>query len=172
MLLFAVVDSVIFDVIFSFENVRGWVLRKIVRDLEQVPKGMSMKFKVGLFSIIIFLLFISCNINGNNGDIELVSVSIGHVEITERINFGQTVYFTMRCGTPTPGYKFHHTEISKSGFDIYVKVYAEKLKGIWIQIPVFFITSVRFKPDSRGNYTFHFYQVYPSEYLVKIVDVQ
>lgn len=156
--------------IFSFENVRGWVLRKIVRDLEQVPKGISVKFKVGLFSIIIFLLFISCNINGNNGDIELVH--IGHVEITERINFGQTVYFTMRCETPTPGYKFHHTEISKSAFDIYVKVYAERLKGFWIQIPVSFNTSVRFKPDSPGNYTFHFYQRYPSGYLIKIVDVQ
>jgi len=145
-------------------------LRKIVRDLEQVPKGMSVKFKVGLFSIIIFLLFISCNINGNNGDIELVC--IGNVEIAERVNFGQTVFFTMRCGTPTPGYRFHHTEISKAAFDIYVKVYAERLKGYWIQVPVSFITSVRFKPDSRGNYTFHFYQGYPSEYLVKIVDVQ
>ena len=170
MLLFAVVDRVIFDVIFLFENVRGWVLRKTVRDLEQVPKGMSVKFKVGLFSIIIFLLFISCNINGNNGDIELVP--IGSVEITERINFGQTVFFTMCCWTPTPGYKFHHTEISNSGFDIYVKVYAERLKGIWIQIFVSFTTSVRFKPDSRGNYTFHFYKGYPSEYLIKIVDVQ
>ncbi len=145
-------------------------MRKIVRDLEQVPKGMSVKFKVGLFSIIIFLLFISCNTNGNNGDIELVS--IGDVEITERIDFGQTVFFTMRCWTPTPGYKFHHTEISKSGFDIYVKVYAERLKGFWPQILVSFIKSVRFKPDSRGNYTFHFYQGYPSEYLIKMVDVQ
>jgi hypothetical protein len=104
-----------------------------------------MKFKVGLFSIIIFLSFISCN----NGDIVLVRIF--NVDIPERINLGQAINFTMQCETPTPGYKFHHTEISESAFNIYVKVYAERLSGGWIHVLDSFVTSDRFKPDSRGN---------------------
>ena len=127
---------------------------------------MPVKFKVGLFLIIIFLLFISCN----NGDIELVRIFA--VEIPERINLGQAVNFKMHCETPTPGYKFHHTEISRSAFDIYVKVYAERPRGIWVQVLDSFITSDRFVPFSQGNYTFHFYQRYSSEYLIKEVNVQ
>ena len=128
-----------------------------------------MKFKVGLFSIIIFLSFISCN-NGNNGDIELVHIFA--VEIPERINLGQAINFKMHCQIPNPGYKFHHTEISKSAFDIYVKVYAERLKGCWAQMGVLFTISDRLVPTSPGNYTFHFYQRYTSEYLIKVVNVQ
>lgn len=141
-------------------------MRKIEWDLEQAPRGMPVKLKVGLCSIIILLSFMSCN----KGDIELVRIF--DVEIPERINLGQSVYFKMYCETPTPGYKFHHTEISKSAFDVYVKVYCKRLKGIWVQMLDSFITSDRFKPDSRGNYTFHFYRRYPSEYLIKVVNVQ
>jgi hypothetical protein len=133
-------------------------------------KGVPVKFKVGLCSIIMFISFISCN-QGDQGDIELVRIAA--VEIPERINQGQAVHFTMHCETPTPGYEFHHTEISESVFfDIYVKVYAKRLRGGWITMLDSFITSDRFVPDSRGNYTVHFYQRYPSEYLIKVVNVQ
>jgi len=125
-----------------------------------------VKFKVGLCSIIMFISFISCN----QGEIELVRIFA--VEIPERINLGQVVHFTMHCGTPTPCYEFHHTEVSDSAFDIYVKVYAERKRGLCVQVLSSFITSELFMPDSLGNYTFHFYQRYPSEYLIKVVNVQ
>jgi hypothetical protein len=127
---------------------------------------MPVKFKVGLFSIIIFLSFLSCK----EGDIELVRIFA--VELPERINLGQAVNFRMHCETPTPGYKFHHTEIIKTSFNIYVKVYAERLRGDWVQVLDSFITSDRFTPDSQGNYTFHFYQRYPTVHLIKVVNVQ
>ena len=125
-----------------------------------------MKLKGGLCSIIMFLLLISCN-NGH-----IVPVRIVEVEIPERVNLDQAIHFTMQCEIPTPGYKFHHTEINEMAFNIYVKVYAKSLKGGWIQVVDSFTTSDVFIPDSRGNYTFHFYQRYPSEYFTKVVTVQ
>jgi len=129
-------------------------------------KGASTKFKAGLCSIIMFLLLTSCN----KGYIELVRIF--DVEIPERVNLGQEIHFTMHCETPTPCYKYHHTEVSDSTSDIYVRVYAKRMRGGCIQVLDSFTTSEVFKPDSRGNYRFHFYQRYPSEYLIKVVAVQ
>jgi len=132
----------------------------------KIFKGAPVKFKIALYSIIMFLLFTSCN-KGN-----IVLVGVYDVDIPERVNLGQAIHFTMHCETPTPGYKFHHTEIKESAFNIYFKVYAKSLRGGWIQVVDSFTTSEVFIPDSRGNYTFHFYQSYPSEYLTKVVTVQ
>ena len=40
-----VLDRIFFQVIYSFQDVSGWKLRKIVRDLLQAQKGNSYKFK-------------------------------------------------------------------------------------------------------------------------------
>lgn len=125
---------------------------------------MKLRFFVCL---VVTILLGGCN------DWTVEPVHIYSVEIPGSIDLGQYIIFRMKCETPDPCYKFSHLEVRDNDFDVWVKVFAKRdPKVLCIQILGEIDTSGRFKPDSRGDYHFHFWQKYDSEYLDKTVVVK